>query len=146
VSHTCLPLAPCLHSGYCSRCSLSVITLFLVLLDTSFCVSVGLPSLPAPLYCLQCCAIYVPHDPLYCNKILAISCTCKGQMNGGSWSFDFRDDKFTPSYETPIPPSPPQPQQPARSGSHRHGDTPAAPKKRVGPVDGRTAPPNRFGP
>jgi len=33
--------------------------------------------LPAPLYCLQYCAIYFPHDPLYCNKILAIS--CKGQ-------------------------------------------------------------------
>jgi len=30
--------------------------------------------LPAPLYCLQYCAIYFPHDPLYCNKILAISC------------------------------------------------------------------------
>jgi len=33
--------------------------------------------LPAPLYCLQYCAIYFSHDPLYCNKILAIS--CKGQ-------------------------------------------------------------------
>ena len=33
--------------------------------------------LPAPLYCLQYCAIYFPHDPLYCNKILTIS--CKGQ-------------------------------------------------------------------
>jgi len=33
--------------------------------------------LPAPLCCLQYCAIYFPHDPLYCNKILAIS--CKGQ-------------------------------------------------------------------
>jgi len=33
--------------------------------------------LPAPFYCLQYCAIYFPHDPLYCNKILAIS--CKGQ-------------------------------------------------------------------
>jgi len=29
---------------------------------------------PAPLYCLQYCAIYFPHDPLYCNKILPISC------------------------------------------------------------------------
>jgi len=33
--------------------------------------------LPDPLYCLQYCAIYFPHDPLYCNTILAIS--CKGQ-------------------------------------------------------------------
>ena len=24
--------------------------------------------LPAPLFCLQYCAIYFPHDPLYCNK------------------------------------------------------------------------------
>ena len=30
--------------------------------------------LPAPLYCLEYCAIHFPHDPLYCNKILAISC------------------------------------------------------------------------
>jgi len=37
--------------------------------------------LPAPLYCLQYCAIYFPHDPLYCNKILAIS--CKGQVIEG---------------------------------------------------------------
>jgi len=36
--------------------------------------------LPDPFYCLQYCAIYFPHDPLYCNKILAIS--CKGQ-----WEF-----------------------------------------------------------
>jgi len=36
-------------------------------------------------------------------------------------------------------PLPPQ-QQPARSGSHRNGDTPAAPKRRVGPVDGPPQP------
>jgi len=36
-------------------------------------------------------------------------------------------------------PSPPQ-QQPARSGSHRNGDTPAAQKKRVGPIDGPPKP------
>ena len=35
------------------------------------------PSQPPFLYCLQYCAIYFPHDPLYCNKILAIF--CKGQ-------------------------------------------------------------------
>jgi len=29
---------------------------------------------PRPPYCLQYCAIYFPHDSLYCNKILAISC------------------------------------------------------------------------
>jgi len=36
-------------------------------------------SQPPFIYCLQYCAIYFPHDhdPLYCNKILAIS--CKGQ-------------------------------------------------------------------
>jgi len=53
------------------------------------------------------------------------------------WSFD--DDKqFTPTKHL-TPPPPPQ-QQPARSGSRRNGDTPAAPKKGVGPVDG---PPTR---
>ena len=50
--------------------------------------------LPAPLYCLQYCAIYFPHDPLYfffnCNKILAISCkgqetiSCKGQIESSA--------------------------------------------------------------
>jgi len=35
----------------------------------------------------------------------------------------------------PLPP-----RQPARSGSHRHGDTPAAPKRRVGAVDGPPQP------
>ena len=49
--------------------------------------------LPAPLYCLQYCAIYFPHDPLYCNKILAIS--CKGQAGrcevevGGAYSYSY---------------------------------------------------------
>ena len=42
-----------------------------------YCTLLCNSSLPAPLYCLQYCAIYFPHDPLYCNKILAIS--CKGQ-------------------------------------------------------------------
>jgi len=61
------------------------------------------------------------------------------------------DDKFTPTYEshltltnTPLTlldhshSSRPA----ARSGSHRHGDgdTPAAPKRRVGPVDGPPQP------
>ena len=42
-----------------------------------YCTLLCNTSLPTPLYCLQYCAIYFPHDPLYCNKILAMS--CKGQ-------------------------------------------------------------------
>jgi len=37
-----------------------------------YCTLLCNTPLPAPLYCLQYCAIYFPHDPLYCNKILAI--------------------------------------------------------------------------
>jgi len=43
--------------------------------------------LPAPLYCLQYCAIYFPHDPLYPFVVVAIKyCqylvvnNCKGQV------------------------------------------------------------------
>ena len=43
-----------------------------------------------------------------------------------------------PSPNLATPRSPPQ--QPARSGSHRHGDTSAAPERRVGPVDGPLQP------
>ena len=45
-----------------------------------YCTLLCNTSLPTPLYCLQYCAIYFPHDPIYSNKILAIS--CKGQAPG----------------------------------------------------------------
>jgi len=51
-----------------------------------YCTLLCNTPLPAPRYCLQYCAIYFAHDPLYCDKILAIS--CKGQValpsGGGS--------------------------------------------------------------
>jgi len=43
----------------------------------NYCTLLCNTPLPTPLYCLQYCAIYFSHDPLYCSKILAIS--CKGQ-------------------------------------------------------------------
>jgi len=50
------------------------------------------------------------------------------------------DDKFTPTKH--LTPPPHHSSRPAAAHSHRNGDTPAAPKKRVGPVDRRrTAPP-----
>jgi len=59
------------------------------IIDNNYCAIPPSPNLyihtytyplPAPLYCLQYCAVYFPHDPLYYNKILAIS--CKGQGVG----------------------------------------------------------------
>ena len=49
-------------------------------LDTEkghYCTLLCNSPLPALLYCLQYCAICCPHYPIYCNKILTIS--CKGQ-------------------------------------------------------------------
>ena len=112
-------------------------------------------SVPGP---ARTCTLYVWLPPTTCpdgyatpekcllraegDRVQSADCGVRATATGGLTLNikNLNDDKCTPTkHLTPPPPSPPQ--QPTRSGSHQHGDTPAAPKKRrVRPVDGPSQP------
>ena len=67
--------------------------------------------------------------------------TCATSPGPGPIDSKYINTKHPPPLPTPYPIRPiPHAAAGPRSGSHRRGDTPAAPKRRVGPVDGPPQP------